>query len=62
MLGRVIKSNNIDNYWTLRVPSYRFISDKVIRIGELPKQLALKKYDFSPDLYQKYYSDSQRLF
>jgi len=65
LAGRVIKSinsENLGNYWNLRVPPYRYISENVIRIGELPKSIKLKKYDFSPDLYHSYYNDSQRLF
>jgi len=63
--GRVIKSINsekLGNYWNLRVPPYRYVSKNLIRIGELPKSLKLKKYDFSPDLYHNYYNDGQRLF
>jgi len=65
LAGRVItsvNSENLGNYWNLRVPPYKYLSENLIRIGELPESLKLKEYDFSPDLYHNYYSDAQRLF
>lgn len=62
MAGRVLSGHKLGNNWNLRIPPYKYISNGIIRLGETPKTYKVKKYDFSPNLYSKYYYIEQRLF
>jgi len=60
--GRVFRDQKNKNNWNLLIPPYRFVSEKTIRIGELPSGIRALEYDFSPDFYSGFYPDSVKLF
>ncbi len=62
LAGRVIKGHGLGNNLNLRIPPHRYVSNKIIHIGEFPEGVKVNNYDFTPDLYSPYYYEEQRLF
>jgi len=60
-LGLQISGALQSSEYHLFVPPYRFVSDSVIRIGELPDQAGRFNFDFAPDFQEEILGINERL-